>query len=163
MDHHCILLLLKRNTSDLLNLLGIWINQCVGYFNHKLFVTFLFYTNVGMIYFLTLLLLRVLFVCLSLVITSSLSLEYMRNFTNMLEESMTAIHAILMALNIISVIFVLGGTIVLFCQQISLMARNLTNIELWLKHWATTDYSTNGRVCACNDLINQILSNHSGV
>jgi hypothetical protein len=59
---------------------------------------------------------------------------------------MTVTHGVLSVVVIIGLVVVVSGTLVLLIQQLSLIARNLTSIELWLKHWATMDYSTPERV-----------------
>lgn len=76
---------------------------------------------------------------------------------------MTVTHGVLSVVVLIGLVVVVSGTLVLFIQQLSLIARNLTSIELWLKHWATMDYSTPERVSKANLRISDHLFRHTDI
>jgi len=86
---------------------------------------FLFYVNVGMSY--------------ALYIFGS-------KITNVWEgkEHFPQYHGLLAVVNIILIVFLIMGTIILFINQIHLIAHNTTKIELWTKHWATRDAKERG-------------------
>eukprot|EP01114_Cavostelium_apophysatum_P013821 TRINITY_DN3439_c0_g1_i2.p1 TRINITY_DN3439_c0_g1~~TRINITY_DN3439_c0_g1_i2.p1 ORF type:complete len:165 (-),score=17.10 TRINITY_DN3439_c0_g1_i2:30-524(-) len=110
MDHHCP-----------------FINQCVGYRNHKLFVLFLFYSNLGILY------------CELIYGIRIWNLVHGQVPLSTIKESLAII------VNMLALAFVFFSTIILLGNQLFLVTKNTTKIELWTKHWATMDARDRGQ------------------
>jgi len=109
MDHHCP-----------------YINQCVGYFNHKIFVLFLFYTNLGL-----------LATCITYISRIVVAVSG--------DVPLTMPQGFLLAINIIILALFFPGVIVLLVNEIYGIIHNRTRIELWLEHWASWDAREKGQ------------------
>jgi ABC-type phosphate transport system permease subunit len=60
---------------------------------------------------------------------------------------MSAFDWLLLISSVFTLIFFLGTTVILLLNQLFLISKNTTKIELWHKHWATQDASAKGQVC----------------
>ena len=58
---------------------------------------------------------------------------------------MFAFDWLLLLASVCVLIFLLGTTILLLINQMFLISKNTTKIELWHKHWATQDASAKGQ------------------
>ncbi|KAF2075289.1 hypothetical protein CYY_003418 [Polysphondylium violaceum] len=99
MDHHCQ-----------------WINNCVGFFNHKYFVLFLFYASISIIYFFVLLIDR---------FTEVISLHAMEQTIPEFDLFNLFLLGVLVILLIIAGISIMA----LLSTQLWLLSNNLTTIE----------------------------------
>jgi len=102
MDHHCP-----------------WINQCVGLNNHKSFVLFIFYLNIG------------IFVVVSCLVGRVIDVFKGKNY-------MTEYEWILLFTTIIYGLYIFLTSILILGNQVFLISKGMTKNELWTKHWATS-------------------------
>jgi len=105
-----------------------YINQCVGLHNHKVFVMFLFYITIGMSY------------CEFFFLYGT----RVYRISEGIDSQVSLLEGTMIGLNIIILGFCILSTLILFVNQIHLIAHNMTKIELWTKHWATMDAKDRG-------------------
>jgi len=104
-----------------------FINKCVGYKNHKIFIMFLFYVTLGMSFAEFLYINRIL-----------------RLYYNW-DPPVTLTEGVMILLNVLLLAFLIVCTFILFANQIFLISRNMTKIELWAKSWAIIDARDKGQ------------------
>lgn len=133
MDHHCV-----------------WINQCVGYKNHKHFILFLFYVNISLFYLNIMILHRILGTIIDLVFCF-FSRKAEKNWTQLYfkKEDVPVLgifDGVYLAFNLVFLFVFQPTAIIMFGSQLTQIARGITSIELWIKHWATYDFKEKGVV-----------------
>mmetsp|Transcript_20894 Transcript_20894/g.23286 ORF Transcript_20894/g.23286 Transcript_20894/m.23286 type:complete len:292 (+) Transcript_20894:145-1020(+) len=107
MDHHCI-----------------WVDNCVGFYNHKYFLQFLFY-------------------CSSLCVEGLIiyGYEFINAVFYLKDWKSTPITSwMCILLDCIFAVMILMGAGVMFIQQMIIVMNNKTNVELWERHWAVKDF-----------------------
>jgi len=100
-----------------------WVGQCVGHYNHKAFILFLFYVSVAMSFL------------------ASLSLKTILEYwlCPSCQFYLSIYQHLILAINLILIVLFVPQTIILFINQMDGVCKNTTKVELWLVHWAKRD------------------------
>jgi len=103
-----------------------YVDQCVGHDNHKVFVLFLWYATLGIGFSLVLYIVRIARVAMGF------------------DEPISFLQGIMVVINVVILGLSFAGLSILFGNQIYLISKNTTKIELWTRHWATRDVNEKG-------------------